>query len=603
MIEIENLPAMLVAYQNRWAERDERMAVMASVVSGDWSVTGDDGAEMENRSPNVIQVAIEDTAEAASLVPSIRAKPSGGTKRKTEQALKMEQIGASYFDQSQIELLVISKMLNLTAYGMYSLVSVISEETGTPYLQWRDPRTCYPEPGWNPMDTVKRCMFVREVYLTQLPDEYQAKILASFSERRMQERGYWNDKRITLVEYYDKMEIVVAALYKSNSGTLSRSTKSYIPIELHREETVGGICPVVVQQRVTLDSEPRGQFDQVVDVMVAHIRLMGTVLDYADQAVYSDVWVKDLIGEMPMGGGSYIQLGAQGAIGRVSPAVTSLSVFEELSTLMDAVHLGGRWPKVRPGEVDQAIASAKFVEATAGVMNTAIRTMHLISKRGLEQALRIMFKQDYEVGPDRTVAGVLRNQQFQIERKRDDIDLAARVSVEYGLGLGRDPAQSMVLGIQAAGAGLISTEFVQENFEGIQDVERERARIDVQQMRDMAFAQLMQGLESGEVPKSALPKIAAARKMGHDIFELFQEHIVAPMEEQQASMLTSGIDGSQMAPGADPLAALMGAAPPPPPGAGELIPGGPPAGPENSTVSRTSIPMGGGSFAGVESRG
>jgi len=283
-------------------------------------------------------------------------------------------------------------------------------------------------------------------------------------------------------------------------------------------------------------------------------------------------------------------------------------VFEELQGLMDAVHLGGRWPKVRPGEVDQAIASAKFVEATAGVMNTAIRTMHLTSKRGLEQALRIMFKMDYEVGPDRTVAGVLRNQQFQVERKKDDIDLKAQVVVEYGLGLGRDPAQSLVLGIQAAGAGLVSTEFVQENFEGITDVTRERARIDLQQMRDMAFAQMMQGLETGEIPKSALPQIAKARRMGDDIFELFDKYIVKPAEEAQEQMIMPGLGGPGMMPGeGDPMAALMGGAPPPPPGAEELMAGlgGPPgaAGPENSTVSRTSVPMGEGSFAGVESRG
>jgi len=127
-----------------------------------------------------------------------------------------------------------------------------------------------------------------------------------------------------------------------------------------------------------LDGEFRGQFDQVVGLLEAHIRLMSMVLDYADQAVYSDIYVKDLIGEMPYGGGAYIELGPQGAIGRVPPAVSSLNVQADMAQLMDGIHLGGRWPKSRPGEIDQAIASAKFLESSVGMMNTAIRTYHQI---------------------------------------------------------------------------------------------------------------------------------------------------------------------------------------------------------------------------------
>lgn len=596
MLNVEHLPSMLVAYQNRWSERDERMRVIAEAVAGNWATNDDFGDPVENRSPNMIQVALEDTAEAASMVPSIRVRPAGPTDEDRSRADAMERIGVGYLDQSQIELLTISEMLNLAAYGFCSFVSVINEETGSPYLQWRDPRTCYPEPDWNPMSAVQRCMFVRDVYHTQLPPLWQMKVQAAISEPSRNTPAYWNDNKTTLIEYYDRDEIVIAALYKTNSGIPGGGARSYIPIELHREATIGGICPVVIGQRVTLDHEPRGQFDQVVRVMQAHIRLMGTILDYADQAVYSDVWVKDLIGEMPIGGGSYIQLGPQGAIGRVAPAVPSLSVFQELQQLMDGIHMGGRWPKVRPGEVDQAIASAKFVEATAGMMNTAIRTMHLISKRLLEQALRVMFVQDKAAGKKRTVAGVLRNQQFQIEREKSDIDLGAKITVEYGLGLGREPAQSMVLGIQANQAGLVSTEFVQENFEGITDVALERRRLDLEKFREMALVRLMQGLESGEIPESALVEIAKARQNGDDVFELYEKFIVKPKEEQQASMLTSGLTGEQMMPGAPPMS---GAMPPAPPGAEALLGGGA----ELGTLARTSVPMGNGSFAGVESRG
>lgn len=603
-LDVDKLPAMMIALQDRWSARDERMEIMERAVSGEFGLTDEHGDTVDNKSPNMIQVALEDTAEAASIVPSVRVQPSQPDMK--AQAAAMERMGTAYLDFSQIELLTIRTMMDIAAYGQAAWVVEIDEESGSPVIQWRNPRFTYQEPGWHTMDSTRRALFVRDLYVTQLPEEWQLKVYThSESGRPPMNPVYWDDKVITLVEYYSEHEKITAALYQTGpSGIPSASRRSYIPIELDREE-LPGICPVVIAERITLDGEPRGQFDQVVRVMEGHIRLLSTLMDYADQAVYSDVWVKDLIGQMPVGGGSYIQLGPQGAIGRVQPAVSSLQVFEELDRLMDGIHVGGRWPKVRPGEVTQSIASAKFIEASAGMMNTTIRTLHFVMKRAVEQALRVCFKLDKEMGRDRAVSGVLRNQQFMIERSLDDIDLQARVRAEYGMGLGREPAQAMVLGIQAQQAGLVSTEYVQENFEGIQDVDLERRRIDVQGMRDMALAKLMEGMQSGEVPVSALTKIAKARMDGEELFDLFDEYLVKPQEEMQEQQLTSGLDGSQMMPGAPPPG-MLGVAPPPAPPPEEILGGGPagPGGPQGppSSIGRTSIPLGDGSFAGIESR-
>ena len=610
-VDIDAVPAMVVAYRQRWAARDERMEIMNKAVAGDFDLTDEYGDGVDNKSPNIVQVALEDTAEAASLIPSVRTRPSSPDMK--DQAYAMDRMAMAYFDLSQIELLTIRSMLDLAAYGQISWVVVMNEESGSPVIQWRNPRMCYQETGWHTMDSAKRVVFLRDVYASQLPRPWQNVIYSHMVDGKPPKSpAYWDDKTIQLVEIYTEEETLICALYKGGSDSAAgfaggASKATYVPIELSREDAIGNMCPAIVAERISLDGEPRGQFDQVIRVMKGHIQLMSTLLDYADQAVYSDVWVKDLIGTMPVGGGSYIQLGPQGAIGRVQPAVSSLQVFEELDRLMDGIHVGGRWPKTRPGDVDQSQASGKFMETTAAMMNTSIRTMHFIMKRALEQALRVAFVMDKAKGRDRTIAGVLKNQQFMIERTVDDIDLGAKVRVEYGLGLGREPAQSMVLGIQAAQAGLVSNEFVQENFEGIQDVELERNRIDVQQLKDMAFAKLMEGLQTGEVPLSALTKISKARSNGDDIFDLIDEFLVKPQEEAEASAMTSGMDGSQMQPGAAPLALGAGAPPVPPPE--EILGGGPagppgPGGPEGPTsIARTSVPAGGpGSFAGVETR-
>lgn len=591
--QIDEIPSLWVAYQQRWVDRDDRMDTTARVVAGDWDVYDMATDEVENRSPNLIQVALEDTAESAALVPSIRIRSSKSDEEGKEMASAMERMAVSYMDASQVELLQIRDLMDLAAYGMCVSVSVMNKQSGTPYLQWRDPRTFYPEPGYSTMDSVRRAMFARELYATQLPLEWQEKVRARVPNLFDRSSAYVNDQKVTLIEYYTEEEVLICALYREGRG-VPGGRLTYIPVELERYETIGGVCPVIMGQRVTLDSEPRGQFDQVVKVMQAHIRLMALTLDYADQAVYSDVYVTDLIGEMPWGGGSYIQLGPNGKIGRVPPAVSSFTVFEQMNQLVEYIHLGARWPKVRPGEVDQSIASAKFLEASAGMMNTVIRTYHLVMKRKWEQAMRVMFLQDKLAGKDRVVTGVLNNQQFMMDRDKDKIDLGAHISAEYGMGLGRDQAQSLVLAIQAHQSGFVSTEFVQENFEGITDVELERQRIDVQQLRDMAFARLMQGLEQGEVPETALIEIARARQNGEEIFELFDKFIAAPKKEQMDAMIPSGLGGAPGMPGPNPMA---GMAPPVPPAPEELLGGGGP--PE--TIGRLSVPLGDGSFMGSQS--
>jgi hypothetical protein len=231
-----------------------------------------------------------------------------------------------------------------------------------------------------------------------------------------------------------------------------------------------------------------------------------------------------------------------------------------------------------------------------------IRTGHTIMKRALTQALNVCFRADRLCGPKRVVGGFHKNAQFLIERRVSDIDLGAQPKVTYGLGFGKDPASSAVMAIQYHGAGFVSTETVQENLDGI-DPGQERRRLLTQQFKDMALAQVLQGIQGGTIPNKALVEIARAVQEGDDIFEVFNKFIVEPQEAAQAEMYPSGMTGEMQSPGGPP-APGGGAAPPPPPPPEELLGmlglGGPEA-PE--TIGRMSVPLGQGGFMGSQSTG
>lgn len=590
MLETSELAILYHDWRSRYAERDQRMGELLKVVQGDLSAFDPDGEKVDSRSPNLIQVALEDTAESAALMPTIRVTPTDGTDAAKEIASKMEQIGVSYLDRSNVDLVIVDLLMSLVGYGLACAIVWPDDHYQAPFIELRDPRTCYPEPSLRPYESPRRVMFSRQVFWSQLPQEWKDRMV-DFVDTSVLERD--NNVEVTLVEYFDEHETIIAGMFQSSTYASGRlGGVDYTPVELDRWENPTGICPVIVGSRFTLDSEHRGQFDQVIGAFEAHVRLMGMILDYADQAVYSDVWVRDLIGEMPYGGGAYIELGPNGAIGRVPPAVTSFSVQQDLTSLTDAIHLGGRWPKSRPGEVDQAIASAKFVEATAGVMNTVIKSLHLILRNMIERALRVCYVVDKTYFPgEKWASGILRNQEFLVEYNPEtDIDLNAKVRVEYGLGFGRDPAQSAVLHIQYGQNGYISRETVQENIPGIIDVRRENSRIDAERLRDMLFAKLLQGVETGEISDEALLEIMDARQRGDDLADIYRKHILEPRAEQEARMVHTGLG--------DPL---QGGMPAPGPGGEGGLPI--PAAPNPSDLlARLNVPVAPGGMIGSQVR-
>ena len=592
-MNVDRLPTLYAAWRERYRDRDDRYEIIDAVVAGDFNVKDNDDEDVENSAPNFIQVMMEDTAESASLMPTLRVQDLQGTEAGKKSAMEMERIGAAYMDENEFDLFIQEALIDLGAYGMACATVLPSDDKSRLVIERRSPRTCYPEPGHRPGRSVRRAMFARETYVSQLPQNYLDALGELVHDPEKNVASYDENTRCTIVEYFDDTEVIIAILYESADGDGYNAPVHTIPVVVQRFDHEIGTCPVVVEGRLALDREYRGQYDQVVDVVKSYIRLFALVIDYADQAVYSDIWVRDLVGEMPWGGGAFIELGPNGAIGRVPPAVSSLNIQQDLDRLVDAIHLGGRWPKARPGEIDQSQASAKFLESSAGMMNTAIRTYHMIMRRVIEKTIRLGFHVDKNViASKRMYTGILRNQMFAYEYDPSStIDLGQKIRVEYGLGLGRDPSQSAVIHIQYSEQEFISKEFVMENIEGVTDVEREKRRLDVEKFRAMMLAKLLQGLETGQIPDSALPEIMRAREDGKALTDIYEEYVVKPREEQQAQQVDSGLGGPPAMPGM----------PPGGPGGGGPMPPAPPGGAD--MLARMNVPAGPGGMLGTQVEG
>jgi hypothetical protein len=136
-------------------------------------------------------------------------------------------------------------------------------------------------------------------------------------------------------------------------------------------------------------------------------------------------------------------------------------------------------------------------------------------------------------------------------------------------------------------------------------VARTRSRILAEQIEAQIKAQMLMMAQQGQLNNEALVDMLRDVRKGKSLDEVFYRYVVKPEKDAQEQMLTSGLDGSSLMPGAPPGGMPPGgAAPPTAPNPADVLAGlmgGGGEGPE--PMSRLSIPMGGGSFAGSQMGG
>jgi hypothetical protein len=581
--------------RTRYSDRDGRHADVYRVLNREWGLVDSTGDPLDIVSYNMILTALEDISEAAATMPTVRVRPAKTTKQAADESYKMTRIAVAYATANKIRATMPRFIMDHLAYGLCAWVVLPSRDEMRPVIYRRNARTCYPDMPLRPSMIPDRVMFCEEVAAETLDPETKAMLVAS---------GYQDPRytsgAVVRIEYITADQYVVGYGFGSGSNLYGRERENlgantYVVTEVADLET--DHTPVVIMARDTFDDQHRGLFDHVLDPQLAHAKLLAMAIDYADQAVYSDIWARDVLGDTSWGGQAYIELGPNGAIGRVPPAATGIDLWRDVDKLEEGIHTGARWPKSRMGQVDQAIASGKFVEATVGTMNTVLKVVHEKVSEALETILHLCFQTDLAYYPDTetTARGRIHGEDYMVDYVPSrDINLDHDIDVEYGLGLGRDSSESAVLMLQYAERDLLSDEFVRENTEGLTDIGRERQRVDMEKLEKMMFAALLQGVEQGEYPKEILPDIYKRRAEGDALAEILAD-VFAPAEPPPG-MVPEGQMAALAAAGLPP-----GMPPPPPggPGAAVLPPGmapevSPPVPPNpNQLLARMNIGPGG----------
>jgi hypothetical protein len=357
---------------------------------------------------------------------------------------------------------------------------------------------------------------------------------------------------LEIVRYHDKDQDVLFVPTRNN-------------IVIDRAKNPIGECMVRVVMRPSLDSQARGQFDDVLPIQVAKARYALLSLEAATKAVQAPMVAPRDVSDIALGPDAIIRTDRPQDVRRI-PLEIPAGAFAQQQVLEGELRLGSRYPESRTGNIDASIVTGRGVQALMGGFDTQIKTAHSMFARAFVELMSLALKVDEQVFGDveKNLRGTRNGTPYNIKYKpKKDIDGDYTVDVQYGLMAGLDPNRALVFGLQARGDKLISRDFLRRQMPFSFNASQEEEKVDTEELRDAmkqaiaSYAQAIPALASqGQDPSDILYKLSSvinARQKGTSI-EVAVSDAFKPQNPPPGAMTPEGIVSPDMIgqPGAVP---------------------------------------------------
>jgi hypothetical protein len=517
------------SYQN-WKSRIERVEAM---YKGEWPAVWPGRVATEEDLPyvtNLVQIGMDDLqALVSETSPVIRCDPAGNNEKAITEANVREAIGHTYWlNNDYISWLPSTLAMDLAGSGAAFLLIWHGADDYPMFIRL-DPRGCYP--------TIEHGRLIDLMVVSRMKATSAALLFPEIGiETRIDETT-----EVEVVDYYSDSIIAQHVIHPGKSYGDDPEGVERISIEPNPL----GRMPIAWSKLETFDGAFRGIFDQVKNILWAQNRIFKLILDHADSAVYAPFKARNVANlHEPPGPDTIYQLLEGGDLARVEPNPIQGDLFNLLEYLEREGRAGVSYPATRQGDIQQAIASAAFVESTMGQLTTQVRRIQRHLQRIMSVANSLGFQIDekflnFSKPMIRTVKHI--NEYTPTEA----INKIYRNRVVYGVGAGLDIINRSVMLTQDLGAGIISKETAAEQKEYILDPQGE------QQKREKEFGRelLMQKMfAEGDLPSAI--ELAATLAEGKDILQA-----AVRLRDQQQKAAQAAVEAAQAeagAPGAPP---------------------------------------------------
>ena len=441
--------------------------------------------------PNLLQSGIDRLAQKISGIPQVRVDVANNndSSRAKNRAEKIERIVTSYDEKQRLNLQLAQAARWLPGYGYCAwIVTYKRDKNGFVYpcAELRDPYDTYPG-NFGADQQPQELAILRNIprwKLAQIYPEYSNTILKPQADNPNQRSmplyaygdntggGDWEDNTgqgVDIIEYYD-----ITGTYVVYPET--RELFDYIPNGL-------STVPFVFMKRFSFD-ELKGQYDHTIGLMamMAKINIMSAIA--MEDAVFTET---NISGELESGqyrkgrfAINYLSPGTQ-----VSKPANNIpyQLFQQVDRLERQLRLVGGYPVTDDAQSPTSVATGAGLAELNSSMSLMINEYREIIKVGVAEMDSKRLELDeiisMESGMDsKPIAGYYNGTAFSENYKpSSDIGGDHRTRRIYGVMAGFDEPQKIVTGLQLLQAGVIDTETLQDNIDGLENIVKVQERI------------------------------------------------------------------------------------------------------------------------------
>jgi hypothetical protein len=563
-LTIEQVAARVQSLRYRNSERDARnldvLAVRKGKIAEVYPDFFPDGVDA-NVVANFIDVVARDLSEVMAPLPAVNCSAANAVNDRARSfADKRTRIASNYFQHSDLSVQMYSGADWYLTYGFIPFIIELDDDAKMPRIRIENPIGAYPE-----FDRYGRCVAFAKRYsltlgelATQFP-EYDSLILGP--------EGYRQDLngQVEMVRYYDKDQSIVYLPAKDN-------------LILSKAKNPLGKMMVVVARKPSIDSELRGQFDDVLGIQLLRNRFALLAMEAAEKSVQAPIVLPQDVQELQLGGDAVIRTANPAGVRRVELTLPQ-GAFTEQNLLNAELRVGSRYPESRTGNIDASIVTGQGVQALMGAFDTQVKSAQAIFAAALRDVIRLCFEVDETIFPEeKTIRGVDSGSPYEITYKpTKDIKGDYSADVRYGMLAGLNPAQGLIFMLQALGGGLISKDMAMRELPFTVNVTQELEKIEIENMRTSLLGSLTalsqaipQMVAGGQDASGIVNKIAAvikARQKGQALEDAIEATFAPQQPVPSAGVSTSMVEQTSPAPSGAPAGGAL-----PPEQGGQMIP-------------------------------
>jgi len=549
-LNIEQIAARVQSLRYRNSDRDARNLDVLAVRKGQISQVYPDffpeGVDA-NVVANFIDIVARDLSEVMAPLPAVNCSAANQVNDRARNfADKRTRIASNYFQHSDLSVQMYQGADWYITYGFVPFVIELDEDAKLPRIRLENPISSYPE-----FDRYGRCIaFAKRYTLTlgelvsQFP-EYDSILLGPL--------GYKQDlnSQIEMIRYYDNDQSVVYVPARDN-------------LILSKAKNPIGKIMIVVARKPSIDSELRGQFDDVLGIQLLRNRFALLAMEAAEKSVQSPIVLPQDVQELQLGGDAVIRTANPAGVRRVELTIPQ-GAFTEQTLLNSELRVGTRYPESRTGNIDASIVTGQGVQALMGAFDTQVKSAQAIFAATLRDVISICFEIDELIFPDeKTIRGVDSGSPYEITYKpTKDIKGDYSADVRYGMLAGLNPAQGLIFMLQALGGKLISKDMAMRELPFTVNVTQELEKIEIEDMRTAllsgitAMAQAIPAMATqGQDPSDMVNKIAAvikARQKGQALEDAIEATFAPQQQVPPAGASNPMVEQTSPAPAGAPV--------------------------------------------------